>query len=284
MSKNDEKTGGKDSHYARLRRANRDAKYGGPPPKSKRPAIPPGEGPPEGMIFLYGLHTVRAALDNPARRISRMMVTRNALQRLEIADESALSFDVEIVEPKAIDKVLGSDAVHQGVMIESEPLTTKPLNALGDTKLVLVLDQVTDPHNVGAILRSAVAFGAGALITTSRHSPNESGVLAKSASGALEHIDHIEVRNLAEALETLKKSGFQTIGLDSEGPAVLEKSFSGDRIALVLGAEGKGLRQKTRETVDTLARLDMPGAIKSLNVSNAAAIALYAAGGYLGTE
>jgi 23S rRNA (guanosine2251-2'-O)-methyltransferase len=282
MSKNDEKTGGKDSHYARLRRAHRDAKYGGPPPKSKRPAIPPGEGPPEGMVFLYGLHTVRAALDNKARKISRMMVTRNALQRLEIADENALRFDVEIVEPKAIDKVLGSDAVHQGVMIESEPLDTKPLNALGDTKLVLVLDQVTDPHNVGAILRSAVAFGAGALITTSRHSPSESGVLAKSASGALEHIDHIEVRNLADALQTLKKSGFQTIGLDSDGPEVLEHSFSGDRIALVLGAEGKGLRQKTRETVDTLARLDTPGAIKSLNVSNAAAIALYAAGGHLG--
>ncbi|MAY61020.1 MAG: 23S rRNA (guanosine(2251)-2'-O)-methyltransferase RlmB [Rhizobiales bacterium] len=281
MSKKDDKTGNKDSHYARLRRAHRDAKFGGPPPKSKRPAIPPGDGPPEGMIHLYGLHTVRAALDNPVRRISRMMVTRNALQRLEIDDEGALPFEVEIVEPKAIDKVLGSDAVHQGVLIESRPLTPKPLHALGETRLVLVLDQVTDPHNVGAILRSAVAFGAGALITTARHSPNESGVLAKSASGALEHIDHLEVRNLAEALQTLAKSGFQTIGLDSEGPAVLEKSFSGEKIALVLGAEGKGLRQKTRDTVGTLARLDMPGAIKSLNVSNAAAISLYAAGGYL---
>lgn len=142
---------------------------------------------------------------------------------------------------------------------------------------MLVLDQVTDPHNVGAIMRSAVAFGAGALITTARHSPSESGVLAKSASGALEHIDHLEVRNLAVALQELQEAGYQTVGLDSEGPDVLEKSFAGDRIALVLGAEGKGLRQKTRETVDLLARLELEGAIRSLNVSNAAAVAMYAA-------
>jgi 23S rRNA (guanosine2251-2'-O)-methyltransferase len=174
--------------------------------------------------------------------------------------------------------------VHQGVLIEAEPLKPKRLDALGETNLVLVLDQVTDPHNVGAILRSAVAFGAGALITTARHSPQESGVLAKSASGALEHIDHIEVKNLAEALGELHEAGFQTIGLDSDGPAELEKTFSGKKIALVLGAEGKGLRQKTRETVTALARLDMPGAIRSLNVSNAAAVALYAAGKWLGAS
>jgi 23S rRNA (guanosine2251-2'-O)-methyltransferase len=144
-----------------------------------------------------------------------------------------------------------------------------------------VLDQVTDPHNVGAIMRSAVAFGAGALITTQRHSPQESGVLAKSASGALEHIDHIEVKNLADALGKLHDAGFQTVGLDSDGPAEMENSFAGKKIALVLGAEGKGLRQKTRETVSALARLDMPGAIRSLNVSNAAAVALYAASKWL---
>jgi 23S rRNA (guanosine2251-2'-O)-methyltransferase len=131
-------------------------------------------------------------------------------------------------------------------------------------------------------MRSAVAFGAGALVTTTRHSPQESGVLAKAASGALEHLDHIEVRNLAEALEALAAQGFQTIGLDSEGPAALEQVLAGGRIALVLGAEGKGLRQKTRDTVSALARLDMPGAIKSLNVSNAAAIALYASRRRLG--
>jgi 23S rRNA (guanosine2251-2'-O)-methyltransferase len=171
--------------------------------------------------------------------------------------------------------------VHQGALIEAEPLKAKALGALVDTQLVLVLDQVTDPHNVGAIIRSAVAFGAGALITTERHSPHESGVLAKSASGALEHIDLIEVKNLAAALGELHEAGFQSIGLDSDGPAELEHSFAGKRIALVLGAEGKGLRQKSRETVTTLARLDMPGRIRSLNVSNAAAVALYAAGKYI---
>jgi 23S rRNA (guanosine2251-2'-O)-methyltransferase len=224
---------------------------------------------------------VRAALDNPRRKITRMLVTRNALERLKIADLAALPFLSEVVEPKAIDRITGSEAVHQGVVIEAEPLKAKRLDALGDARLVLVLDQVTDPHNVGAIMRSAVAFGAGALITTSRHSAHESGVLAKSASGALEHIDLIEVRNLAEALAELHGAGFQTVGLDSEGPAELEKSFHGEKIALVLGAEGKGLRQRTRETVTSLARLEMPGAIRSLNVSNAAAIALYAAKRFL---
>jgi 23S rRNA (guanosine2251-2'-O)-methyltransferase len=266
----------KDTHYAKLRRTFRDQKAGGPAFRP-RPPTPPGEAAAEGLIRLYGLHTVRAAIDNPRRRIKSMLVTRNAAERLEIGDIAALPFLAEIVEPRDIDRITGSDAVHQGVLIEAEPLKPKRLDALGDTKLVLVLDQVTDPHNVGAIMRSAVAFGAGALITTARHSPQESGVLAKAASGALEHIDQIEVKNLADAIGQLHDAGFQTIGLDSDGPAELETSFSGGKIALVLGAEGKGLRQRTRETVTTLARLDMPGAIRSLNVSNAAAVSLYAA-------
>jgi 23S rRNA (guanosine2251-2'-O)-methyltransferase len=277
---NDRKTGTpKDSHYARLRRAHRQTDDSNRPAAKPRPR--PGQDTPlpapDGAVRLYGLHTVRAALDNPARRIGRMLATRNALARIEIEDTSALPFPVEIVEPRDIDRILGAEAVHQGIVIEAAPLKPKPLSALAATPLVLVLDQVTDPHNVGAILRSGVAFGAGALITTSRHSPAETGVLAKAASGALEHLDLIEVRNLAEALEELHAAGFETIGLDSEGPAELEDTFSGDRIALVLGAEGKGLRQKTRATVTALARLDMPGAIRSLNVSNAAAVALYAA-------
>ncbi|RWC86259.1 MAG: RNA methyltransferase [Mesorhizobium sp.] len=271
----------KDTHYAKLRRAFRDEKSGGAPAFRPRQPVPPGENAGDGLVRLYGLHTVRAALDNPRRRIKKMLVTRNAAERLEIGDLAALPFKAELVEPRDIDKVTGSDAVHQGVLIEAGPLKPKRLDALGDTRLVLVLDQVTDPHNVGAILRSAVAFGAGALITTARHSPQESGVLAKSASGALEHIDQIEVKNLADALGQLHEAGFQTIGLDSDGQAELETSFAGDRIALVLGAEGKGLRQKTRETVTTLARLDMPGAIRSLNVSNAAAVSLYAARAFL---
>jgi len=258
----------KDSHYARLRRAHRER---------TTPNERAGADLPEGIVRLYGLHTVRAAIDNPARSIRQMLVTRNAAQRLGIADPSTLPFPVEIVEPKAIDALVGADAVHQGVLVEATARTPKPFSGLEDASLVLVLDQVTDPHNVGAIMRSAVALGADALVTTARHSPAESGVLAKAASGALEHIDHIEVRNLANAIEELHAAGFLTVGLDSEGPQRLEKTLQGKKIALVLGSEGKGLRQKTRETVRALARLDMPGAIHSLNVSNAAAVALYIA-------
>jgi len=270
----------KDTHYARLRRRFRDQKAGGVPASRPRQPVPPGEIAPDGLVRLYGIHTVRAALGNRRRKISRMLVTRNALERLG-ADAGALPFPVAIVEPRDIDRMTGSDAVHQGVLIEARPLQARPLEALGDTRLVVVLDQVTDPHNAGAVMRSAVAFGAGALMTTARHSPQESGVLAKSASGALEHIELIEVKNLADALTRLHGAGFVTIGLDSEGPEELESSFSGSRVALVLGSEGKGLRQKTRETVSVLARLGMPGPIASLNVSNAAAVALYAARRYL---
>jgi 23S rRNA (guanosine2251-2'-O)-methyltransferase len=272
----------KDTHYAKLRRDFRDQKRGGAPVWRERPPVE-ASAVTQGLVRLYGLHTVRAALDNPARKIRRMLVTRNALERLELKESGAPAFPVEIVEPKAIDKEAGSDAVHQGVLIEAEPLASRPLTDLADTRLVLVLDQVTDPHNVGAIMRSCVAFNAGALITTHRHSPQESGVLAKAASGALELIPHMEVRNLAECLDELKELGFQTIGLDSERGAPLETSFAGQKIALVLGAEGKGLRQKSRDTVATLARIDMPGAIKSLNVSNAAALSLYAAHQFLST-
>ncbi|WP_127598829.1 TrmH family RNA methyltransferase [Nitratireductor alexandrii] len=279
----DEKTGSaKDTHFARLRRAHRDRKAGGAPPRARPGADMPATAAPEGHVYLYGLHTVRAAIDNPGRTLHKLLATRNALARLEIADPDALPFDVELVEPRAIDKIAGGDAVHQGVLLDTEPLIPKPLSALGDTPLVVALDQVTDPHNVGAILRTAVAFGAGAVITTARHSPSESGVLAKSASGALEHIDLIAVRNLASGLEALHQAGFFTVGLDSEGPDELEVSLEGARIALVLGAEGKGLRQKTRATVNRLARLTMPGPIHSLNVSNAAAISLYAARRHLG--
>ncbi|OLP55423.1 23S rRNA (guanosine(2251)-2'-O)-methyltransferase RlmB [Rhizobium rhizosphaerae] len=275
----------KDTHYATLRRAHRDAKrergeIPTPPTEARRrKAQADWKAPPvpADTVQLYGLHTVRAALANPAREKIRLMVTQNALGRLEIGDAAALGIPVETVAPAALDKLLGPDAIHQGVLLEARPLPVRRLSALSESPLVLVLDQVTDPHNVGAILRSAVAFNAGAVITTMRHSPSESGVLAKSASGALELIPYIQAGNLADALGELHEIGFQSFGLDSEGPLVLEETLAGDKVALVLGAEGKGLRQKTRETVTALARLDMPGAIKSLNVSNAAAIALYAA-------
>ncbi|VVT21940.1 23S rRNA (guanosine(2251)-2'-O)-methyltransferase RlmB [Rhizobium sp. EC-SD404] len=270
----------KDSHYARLRRAYRDTKADDGSQKRDAPRKrKEGSGPPlpPDRVHLYGLHTVRAALDNPARKILSMRVTRNALARLEVEDTAALPFPVEMVAPGAIDDLLGDDAIHQGVVVEANALPLRRLADLKDSPLLLVLDQVTDPHNVGAIMRSAVAFGAGAVITTQRHSPTESGVMAKSASGALELIPYIQITNLAEAIGELQALGFLTLGLDSEADGPLEAKLAGERIALVLGAEGKGLRQKTRDTVDGLVRLDMPGAIKSLNVSNAAAIALYAA-------
>jgi 23S rRNA (guanosine2251-2'-O)-methyltransferase len=290
MSKDDpNEKSTRDTHYATLRRQVRDAKrergeIPTPAFQKRRPRGGDDWKAPQlapDQVHLYGLHTVRAALSNKERQIIKLSVTMNALARLEIGSAEQQSFPVEMVSPQDIDKVLGPDAIHQGVMLETRPLPMRKLSALKGSPLILVLDQVTDPHNVGAIMRSAVAFNAGALITTMRHSPTESGVLAKSASGALEMIPYIQVTNLADALGELHKLGFTSIGLDSEGPAPIEQTFSGEKIALVLGAEGKGLRQKTRETVSALARLDMPGEIKSLNVSNAAAIALYATGQFL---
>lgn len=284
MSKDDSKDKyARDSHYATLRRQVRDAKRERgeiPTPAVDKRRKPAGDWSPPALgadqVYLYGLHTVRAALENPARQLVQLFVTQNAFIRLDIGAAETLGVPVEFVTPSEIERILGPDAIHQGVMLETRALPVRRLEALMDSPLLLVLDQVTDPHNVGAIMRSAVAFGAGAVITTQRHSPTESGVLAKSASGALELIPYIQVGNLADALGELHRLGFQSVGLDSEGPSPLEGALSSDKIALVLGSEGKGLRQKTRETVTTLARLDMPGAIKSLNVSNAAAIALYA--------
>ena len=259
--------------HAEKRRARRDASQGSQQNRyPRRPNIAREENE---KLYLYGLHTVRQAVSNAERKKICLHATTNGLSRLEFDLIDAP--DLEIIEkhPRDLDKMVGSDAVHQGVVLEVSPVATKSLSELKDANLLLVLDQVTDPHNVGAIMRSAVAMGAGALITTSRYSPVESGVLAKSASGALDLIDHIEVKNLADALETLHENGFFTIGLDSEEAIPFEEVEAQKKIALVLGAEGKGLRQKTRDTVNQLARLDMPGEIKSLNVSNAAVLALY---------
>lgn len=247
-----------------------------PPVTQRRPGRA-GSGAPEGRVFLYGLHTVETALANPRRVIHAIYVTRNALARLT---ERGVVFPVEpqMVEPRWIDTRVGEDAVHQGVLIETRSLAAVDLVELGAAKLVLALDQVTDPHNVGAIMRSAVALGADALLTTTRHSPTETGVLSKAASGAVDLLTHIEVVNLARSLTQLRKEGFTVIGLDSEGPAPLEETPVGRRTILVLGAEGKGLRPVTREACDHLARVDVPGAIKSLNVSNAAVLSLYVVG------
>lgn len=225
--------------------------------------------------MLYGWHPVVEALRNPKRKVRRIMATENGHRRL-LEEVGSLPVEPEIVAPKAIDQLLTPDAVHQGLLIECDPLKGPPLDAVPDNCLLLVLDQITDPHNVGAILRSAAAFGVDAVITTERHSPVATGVLAKAASGGLEHVPIITVRNLGDALELLGKQNVLRIGLDSEGPVSMADVEVRRPMALVFGAEGKGLRQRTRETCDVLARLDMPGAIKSLNVSNAAAISLFA--------
>lgn len=231
----------------------------------------------DGPVVLYGLHSVVEALRNPRRAPIRLLATENAAARLSEAGV-ADRITPEIVRPGAIDRLLTPDAVHQGLYLEAEALENPTLDTIPADGLVLVLDQITDPHNVGAIVRTAAAYAVDAIVTTARHSPEATGVLAKAASGGLEHAPLVLVQNLARALQHLGERGFLRVGLDSEGPAPLDETALGGRgLALVLGAEGKGLRQLTRETCDALARLDMPGAIKSLNVSNAAAIALHVA-------
>ncbi|MDQ0317198.1 TrmH family RNA methyltransferase [Amorphus orientalis] len=241
-----------------------------PKARSSRPS-PEDMGP----VWLYGFHTVAAALANPDRERHRLVVTRNALARLE--EEVGRTIDeAEVLDPRAISKLVGADAVHQGVALRAMPLPPGDLQDLGDARLVVLLDQITDPHNVGAILRSATALGAEAVITTTRHSPTESGVMAKAASGALDLIRVLTVVNLARALDTLGEHGFARIALDSDGAEPLESAPACDRLALVLGAEGKGVRPGVKAACDHVARLDMPGPIKSLNVSNACVLALYA--------
>ena len=236
------------------------------------PAGPSGDG----AVILYGWHTVKAALENPARRVRKLFATENAMRRLA-EDGVALNLEPELVRPDTIAHRLGPDAVHNGLLAEADPLPSPELDELEPAGIVLVLDQITDPHNVGAILRTAAGFAVAAIVTTARHSPEATGVLAKSASGALEYVPIVTVQNLARALAELKERGYLLVGLDSTGDADLGDAALRAPLALVLGAEGKGLRQLTRATCDLVARLDLPGRIKSLNVSNAAALALYVA-------
>jgi 23S rRNA (guanosine2251-2'-O)-methyltransferase len=245
-------------------------------PKGRREAFG-GRGPnSDGPAILYGWHTVKAALENPARRIRKLFATENAARRLA-EDGVALPVEPELIRPDAIAARLGPDAVHQGLLAEADPLPSPELEDLPATGMVLVLDQITDPHNVGAILRTAAGFAVSAVVTTARHSPEATGVLAKSASGALDYVPIVTVQNLARALSEMKERGYLLVGLDSTGDADLAEVALTSPLALVLGAEGKGLRQLTRTTCDRVARLDLPGKIKSLNVSNAAALALYVA-------
>jgi 23S rRNA (guanosine2251-2'-O)-methyltransferase len=226
---------------------------------------------------LWGRHAVAAALDNPDRKVVRAWATRDAATFLQFPKD----LPVTLAEAPDLGRLVPHDAPHQGVVIEVEPLEDAWLDGLlGDAPeraILLVLDQVTDPHNVGAILRSAAAFGAVGVVTQDRHAPPESGVVAKAASGALERVPWVRVVNLARALEEIGEAGFWRIALAGDAEMDLGEALGPQRVALVLGAEGAGLRHNTREHCDAVARLPITAAVESLNVSNAAAVALYAA-------
>ncbi len=225
-------------------------------------------------VTLFGLHAVEAALANPKRTLIRLIATDNAAHRLAplIAKRGVA---VEHAAPRDLDRLLGPEVVHQGVALEAEHLEPVGLDEVDANGILVALDQVTDPHNVGAVLRSAAAFGAAGLILTERHSPPLSGALAKVASGALDLVPIVLVKNLAQYLAELGERGVLRIGLAEEGEAALETLPLAKPLALVLGAEGKGLRHLTREHCDRLARISTKSALASLNVSNAAAIALH---------
>jgi len=225
---------------------------------------------------LWGKHAVAAALDNPERKVLRAWATREAASFMQFPKDVA----VTLAEAPDLARLVPHDAPHQGVVVEVEPLEDAWLDELigaSDRSVLLVLDQVTDPHNVGAILRSAAAFGAVGIVTQDRHSPPESGVVAKAASGALERLPWVRVVNLARALEEIGEAGFWRIGLAGDAGMDLREALGSPRVALVLGAEGAGLRPNTRDHCDAIARLPITDAVESLNVSSAAAVALYAA-------
>ena len=253
--------------------SRRDGTPRGPSGQTPHPAARQPKGNRE-TILVYGFHAVLAALTAKRRKLLSIRVTEAAGTRLarEIA---AADLSPRIVDADELTRRLGPQAVHQGVLLETGPVEPIDLSEIEPRSgIVLVLDQITDPHNVGAILRTAAAFDVDALVTTTRHTPDFSGIVAKAASGGVDFVPIAEVVNLARALEELGRMGYWRIGLDSEGPTPFEEAPISRPVALVLGAEDKGLRRLTRENCDALARLDMPGAIKSLNVSNACAVAL----------
>ncbi|HEY4846572.1 MAG TPA: 23S rRNA (guanosine(2251)-2'-O)-methyltransferase RlmB [Methylocella sp.] len=227
-----------------------------------------------GVAVLYGFHAVREALRGKRRKILDVYTTEAVARRLE-GEIAGAGLRPHIVTAEEIARRLGAGAVHQGVMVEALPPEPLDLSDIvSRSGIVLVLDQITDPHNAGAILRTAAAFGVDAVVVTTRHAPEVAGVVAKVASGGLEHVAIVHVVNLSRALKRLGESGYLRLGLDSEAETTLATAPLRRPIALVLGGEGKGLRRLSRENCDLLVRLDMPGAIKSLNVSNACAVAL----------
>jgi len=237
-------------------------------------------------VWLFGLHAVRDALLNPAREKLRLIVTKNAADKLAEAI-AASGVEPEMADPRKFSAPIDPQSVHQGAALEVKSLDWGAMEevCLGDgahPPRVVMLDRVTDPHNVGAILRSAEVFGACAVIAPRHHSAPETGALAKTASGALERQPYLRIRNLADGIAVLQGMGYLVLGLDGEAEETIEQALEGLRdrpVALVLGAEGPGLRQKTRETCDKLVRIGFSGDFGSLNVSNAAAVALYASKG-----
>jgi 23S rRNA (guanosine2251-2'-O)-methyltransferase len=224
--------------------------------------------------MLFGLHAVEAALANPNRTVTRVVASENAAHRLgPLLAKRGLT--PEAATPRDLDRLLGPDAVHQGVALEADPLPAVALDDVEPGGMLLVLDQVTDPQNVGAALRSAAAFDASGLVMTERHSPPLHGVLAKAASGALDLVPVILVKNLAQCLAELGERGFLRVGLAEDGADALETAPLTRPLALVLGAEGKGLRQLSRQHCDLICRISTRSALASLNVSNAAAVALH---------
>lgn len=264
-------------------------KHGGRKPTAA-PARAAGQKPPahqparltlaDGSLRIWGLHAVEAALDNPRRNIKRLVLTDSAESRLA-TKAAARGLKPQVADARELSRVLGSDTVHQGAFAEAEPLPETALADLIERAAtggpIVVLDQVTDPHNVGAILRSAAVFGASGLVTTRHHSPPLEGALAKAASGALEQIPVVLVANLARAMDDLADAFVRRIGFDGTGTVTVEEAQFDGAVALVLGSEGKGLRRLTREHCDTICRIGSAGSFASLNVSNAAAVALYAA-------
>lgn len=255
------------------RHIGQPAHPGGPHLATAEVANPAGP-----VVRIFGIHAVAAALANPERRLRRLYLTDNAEHRLRDARRQR-GVTAERVHSKDLDRRLGAGSVHQGALLEAEPLPDRTLEELcaraGQGRPLVVLDQVISPQNVGAILRSAAVFGAAGLIMTRRNSPTLAGVLAKSASGAVEHVPVALVTNLARALQSIAELGLRLIGLDGDADELIEDAEAAGPVALVLGAEGKGLRRLTREGCDALVRIGARGAITSLNVSNAAAIALY---------
>jgi 23S rRNA (guanosine2251-2'-O)-methyltransferase len=234
-------------------------------------------------VWLFGLHAVRDALMNPAREKLRLVVTKNALDKLEEAVAFA-GIEPELADPRKFDVPIDEGSVHQGAAMEVRPLNWGKLADVAisgnGAPLLVLLDRVTDPHNVGAVLRSAEVFGARAVIAPRHHSAPETGALAKTASGALERQPYLRVTNLGDTMQELRDMGYVLIGLDGDGTVTLAEALAtaGPRaVGLVLGAEGPGLRERTRETCDMIARIPFAGAFGSLNVSNAAAVGLYAA-------